>query len=273
MITYETRGRYADDEATAILGSVSEIAHPYQRAQEATASAQFEDAGLNHGWPSYRATHLAPTDGEVALAITWRFTVPHRETVIREVEAMWRHRVGTPIVPEIPRPEVEPITTGETALHVGPGMTVMWLKNGDFDDQLIAWIEDSLKPRVYTEGGVELLSSDEVVLLRRVMTALVDTDRAVLDEIGAYEHESDPYMWTRDYGGPGEHVHFAMPPGDVADWDVRVMRVDDQPGVSFLVVDMWTAEEGPSDLSLEINLYTDPETGAVRGEFDNLHVM
>lgn len=64
-----------------------------------------------------------------------------------------------------------------------------------------------------------------------------------------------------------------MPPGEVADWPASVMQLDDQPGVSFLIVDMWTREEGASDLSLEINFTTDASSGAVRGEFEGLHVM
>lgn len=271
--TYQTRGRFSAGEACSLLEAVSEIVHPFGRAAEVAATATFEDAGLNHGWPSYRAALVAPTDGPIGLAISWRFTIPYRETVIDEIENLWVHKVGEPLIAPAPRPEREPITIGQTALGVGPGMTTMWMHDGVLDDALVARIEDSLKPRIFTEGGVELLSDAEIDLLQRVMRALVDRDRAALDEIGAYEHESDPYMWARDYGGPGEQVHFVMPPGALADWDVGVMQVDDQPGVSFLVVGMWTREEGHSDLSLEINFYSETAAGSVRGEFINLHVM
>lgn len=52
-----------------------------------------------------------------------------------------------------------------------------------------------------------------------------------------------------------------------------MLQVDDQPGLSQLVIDLWTAEEGRSDLSLELNLRTDTDTGRVQGEYINLHVM
>jgi hypothetical protein len=126
--------------------------------------------------------------------------------------------------------------------------------------------------RTVVEGGVELLSDAEVELLERVVRALVVGDRSVLDEVGAYGRGCDPYLWTRDYGNHGD-VHLVMPPGEVADWPVGVLQVEDQPGVSFLVVGMWTREEGASDLSLEIDLSTDPSSGAVRGEFVDLHVL
>ncbi|SOC51868.1 hypothetical protein SAMN05421879_101336 [Ornithinimicrobium cerasi] len=64
-----------------------------------------------------------------------------------------------------------------------------------------------------------------------------------------------------------------LPPGDIDRWPVDVMQVDTRPGVSFLVVGLWTAEEGASDLSLELNLTTDPATGRVTGEYCGLHVM
>lgn len=64
-----------------------------------------------------------------------------------------------------------------------------------------------------------------------------------------------------------------MPPGEIADWPVSVTQVDDQPGVSSLIVDMWTREEGASALSLEIDFSTDADSGTVHGEFICLHVM
>ena len=104
------------------------------------------------------------------------------------------------------------------------------------------------------------------------MNALVAGDRSVLDDIGAYDNGSDPYLWTHDYGRFGE-ARFVLPPGEVGDWRVGVLQVDDQPGLSQLYIEMWTAEEGASDLSLEMNLRTGTESGLVRGEFIGLHVM
>lgn len=112
------------------------------------------------------------------------------------------------------------------------------------------YLEDDLAPRVYTEGGPELLSKAETDFLKQVMQALVAADHDVLEMIGAYKNGGDPYMWTHDYGQLGQ-VHFVMPPGEVSDWPVEVLQVDDKPGVSLLVIDMWTREEGRSALSLD----------------------
>ena len=267
--THQARGRFSENEVEGLLRSVSAIAHPHGRAADAAGKATFEEAGNNHGWRSYRAVGVAPTDGDVALAILWRFTVPYRDCVVSEIEGMWPHTVGDPLTAPEPRQESEPIVVGDTALHVGPDMSTIWMRDGVFDS---AVVEDILKPRVYTEGGVDLLSAGEIDLLKRVVRALVDRDRTVLAEIGPFDGGSDPYLWTRDYGRFGD-VHFVMPPGELANWRVDVMQVDDAPGVSFLVVGMWTREEGASDLSLELNLTTDPEDGSIRGEFVDLHVM
>lgn len=268
-LTHQTRGRFSEDETQQLLRSLDPIAHPHGRTAEAARRATFEEAGMHHGWPSYRAFATAPTDGQHALAIGWRFTVPHRETVISEVEIMWPHVLGERLTVPGPRPARESIVEGVTYLLVGPEMTSLPMHDGVLIPEQV---ERFLKPRVYAEGGVELLSDDEIDLLRRVMVALVDADPTVLNEIGAYDHGADPYLWTRDYGRFGV-VHLVMPPGELTEWPIDVMQVDDAPGESFLVVGVWTREEGFSDLSLELNLVTDTETGTVRCEFVNLHVM
>lgn len=204
----------------------------------------------------------------MTLAISWRFTIPHRNTVISEIENLWAHPVGVPLAVPEPRPEREPLTVGTVALNVGLDC-VVFMDDGVFNP---AEIDDILKPRAYTEGGPELLTDGEATLVKRLMRALVDGDRDVLDEVGAFVDDRDPYMWTHEYGRFG-HVHFAMPPVEFSEWDVSVLHVDDRPGESQVIVGMWTREEGASDLSLEIILNTDATSGVVRGEFDNLHVM
>lgn len=267
-LTWQTRGRFTGDEVAGLLRSVSPIAHPHGATDGIVAAVTFLPAGVNHGWPSYRAAATAPTDGDVALGISWRLTVPHRDTVISEVDNVWAHPVDDPLTLPEPRPEREPITEGMVGVILPSGGSVPM-----YDGVVPArHLEDSLAPRVYTEGGPALLSDAESDYLVQVVRALVHGDRDVLEDIGAYAHGNDPYRWTRDYGHRGE-VHFIMPPGDIGDWPVDVMQVDDRPGVSFLVVDLWTAEEGRSDLSLELNLSTDKDGGAVHGEFVNLHVM
>lgn len=100
---------------------------------------------------------------------------------------------------------------------------ILSMHDGAFDTSAI---DHFLKPRAYSEGGVELLTGAKVDLLKRVMRALVEGDRSVLDEIGAYDNGSDPYVLTRNYSDLGD-VHFLTPPGEVAAWPVHVMQVDD----------------------------------------------
>lgn len=266
-LTFESRGRFTEDEVHALIRSVSAMAAVYARVVDAAAAVEFQDAGINHGWPSYRASGLTPTDGTIVLAISWRFTIPYRDTVISEIENLWAHTLGEPLAVPPPRAEQEPLNVGDAALQVGPDTSIL-MQDGVFD---AAQLEDILKPRVYTEGGAELLSAGEVDALKRVMRALVEKDHIVLDEIGAYANGSDPYFWTNDYGRFGK-VHFVMPPADFTDWQIDAVQVDDAPGVSEVAVGMWTKEEGASDLILEVTLQTDAGGDATRCEFVNLHV-
>lgn len=268
-LTHHTRERFTEEEVAALLGSVSEVAHPHGRTQDVASGVVLHDGGLNHGWPSYRAVAAAPTDGDVAVGISWRFTAPYRSTVFPEVDNLWAHPVGTPLELPEPRPECSPITVGETYLWVTPSM-----RTPVTDGRLprAARLDEWLAPKLYTEGGMELLSPAEKAFLEQVLRALVDQDRTFLEGLGAYDNDGDPYLWVRNYGHLGE-VHLVLPPGGVDDWPVDVMQVDTSPGTSSLVVTMWTAEEGASDLSLELNLTTDPSTGTVTGEFCGLHVM
>jgi hypothetical protein len=57
-----------------------------------------------------------------------------------------------------------------------------------------------------------------------------------------------------------------LPPG------IDEIQDGEDPQVLYLVVDMWTAEEGRSDLSLELTL-TANRLGLVDVEIDNLHMM
>lgn len=200
--TVQTRGRFRVDEIDALLLAVGLIAHPHGRAALAAEVATFDEAGDNHGWPSYRSAAVAPTDADMALGISWRFTVPYRDTVIAEIENLWRHPRGRRLDVPSPRPEREPINVGETPLLVGE-TTVVWMHDGTFSASVI---EHILKPRTWTEGGIELLSTAEVEVVENVMKALVAGDRSVLVDIGAYDDGTDPYLWTRDYGRFGE-VH------------------------------------------------------------------
>jgi hypothetical protein len=62
-----------------------------------------------------------------------------------------------------------------------------------------------------------------------------------------------------------------MPPGDPRTWTINVIRGDDD-GWLAVEIEMWTREEGRSDLTLELELEHQPD-GALKTAFANLHVM
>jgi hypothetical protein len=57
-----------------------------------------------------------------------------------------------------------------------------------------------------------------------------------------------------------------LPPG------IEEIEDQDDPRVLYLLVDMWTAGQGRSDLSLELTL-TENRLGLVDAQIDNLHMM
>jgi len=119
--------------------------------------------------------------------------------------------------------------------------------------------------------GLESLSDVERAAMVGLVGALVERDRKQLEAAGAYDPPgADPYLWTQPYGR-WDRVDLVMPPGDPRHWSGEVIRADDDRRWVGVVVDMWTAQEGPSDLSLEADLVKDD--GSVRARFSNLHVM
>lgn len=117
--------------------------------------------------------------------------------------------------------------------------------------------------------GIESLTDAERAAAVVLVTALVEHDRPVLEAAGAYAaNDDDPYLWTKPYGR-WDRVDLALPPGDPRHWSGGVDR---GLGRVHVVVDMWTIQEGPSDLSLEAELVTGPD-GQIQARFDNLHVM
>lgn len=111
------------------------------------------------------------------------------------------------------------------------------------------------------------LTDQETVLVERAMRALVEHDRSGLEQMGAYDDGADPYLWTRDYGQWGQ-VDLVMPPGSARAWSVDGSR-DTEDGVVLLDVDLWTAQEGRSDLTLSLQL--SPARDEVR--IEDLHVL
>jgi hypothetical protein len=117
--------------------------------------------------------------------------------------------------------------------------------------------------------GVEALSDDELAALVRFVRALVDHDEVALREAGAFDH-GDPYEFTRRWR-LWDHVDVIMPPGEPRTWQMDVYRRGSDLPVS-IVCDMFTVQEGRSDLSLEVDLVAG-EDGAPLVSFGNLHVM
>ena len=107
------------------------------------------------------------------------------------------------------------------------------------------------------------LTEEEMAVTAAAVRAVVEGDRAALQAMKAFE-SGDPYEWTG-------HVHLVLPPGDPRTWTINAIRGDDE-GWLAVEVDMWTREEGRSDLTLELELRRQDD-GSLRAEFHNLHVM
>jgi hypothetical protein len=119
-------------------------------------------------------------------------------------------------------------------------------------------------------AGVETLSDGELAALVRFVRALVDHDEAILRDCGAFDGGGDPYLYTRHWR-LWDHVDLIMPPGEPRTWEMGVIR-DGSSLPAAIVFDMWTAQEGRSDLTLEVDLVTGAD-GAVVVRFGGLHVM
>jgi hypothetical protein len=119
------------------------------------------------------------------------------------------------------------------------------------------------------EPGVELLTDAELAAVVRVVRALVDHDEVVLRDVGAYEH-GDPYEETHHWR-LWDHVDLVMPPGDPRTWRMRVIRVPTAHGVA-LDVEMWTEQEGRSELTLQMEMRVDADGGPL-ATFAHLHVL
>jgi hypothetical protein len=117
--------------------------------------------------------------------------------------------------------------------------------------------------------GDEVLSEDELAALVRFMRALVDHDEAVLREAGAYD-QGDPYEFTRRWR-LWDHVDLIMPPGEPRTWQMHVYRREEALPAS-IDFDMFTVQEGRSDLTLEVDLLAGADGGPVV-RFGSLHVM
>jgi hypothetical protein len=120
------------------------------------------------------------------------------------------------------------------------------------------------------DRGLRVLTAGELQAVVDVVHALVAKDVGLLRSVGAYDDGADPYLWTRDYGDWGD-VEMVVPPGEPRDWSGDVMQWEAEPGFSSVAVDMWTAQEGRSDLTLELELTTAAGSTTIR--FKDLHVL
>jgi hypothetical protein len=118
--------------------------------------------------------------------------------------------------------------------------------------------------------GGESLTEDELAAVVRVVQALVDHDTDHLRPTGAYDDGGDPYLFTHHWR-LWDHVDLVTPPGDPRTWIRGVVRGADNLWVA-LDIDMWTKQEGRSDLTLSIDLKTESD-GQVTVLFRSLRVM
>jgi len=113
------------------------------------------------------------------------------------------------------------------------------------------------------------LMDEEMAVTAAAVRAVVEGYQPALEAMKAFD-AGDPYEWTHEYGRWGD-VHLVLPPRDSRSWTISVTRGDDEDWLA-VEVDMWTREEGRSDLTLELELWREPD-GSLRAEFHNLHVM
>ena len=118
------------------------------------------------------------------------------------------------------------------------------------------------------EYGLEPLVAGELSAVVDLVRALVDRDEAALVAAGARDDGRDPYLWTAPYGR-WERVDLEMPPGEPNHWSGHVVR--SAATAVAVVVDLWTAQEGASDLSLELEVDLSGSDRLIR--FKDLHVM
>jgi hypothetical protein len=109
--------------------------------------------------------------------------------------------------------------------------------------------------------------ADALLAVQEAVRAVVDHDHDRLSEMAP--EVGDLYLWTRDYGKYGV-VELVMPLGQPAEWSIDWADMDD--GGKHVAVDMWTRQEGRSDLTLELHLHRD-DTGRWRPRVLDLHVL
>ena len=110
--------------------------------------------------------------------------------------------------------------------------------------------------------------SEPLSVVEAVVRAVVGRDLEAIAAITSPKLD-DLYEWTRDYG-PYDEVELQVPSGPAATWEIDWL--DEHGGGKYVVVAMWTRQEGRSDLSLEMELQAGPD-GDWQAEILNLHVL
>jgi hypothetical protein len=82
------------------------------------------------------------------------------------------------------------------------------------------------------------------------------------------EHADAFWTWADEYGDHGR-LELVMPPGEIEDWDLYVLDLD---GCLAVHVEMWAEGVGQTDLTLDLELYTN-EDGSARAELRDMHMM
>lgn len=128
-----------------------------------------------------------------------------------------------------------------------------------------------LDPPAPDDHGLEALTESQRAAVVDLVRAIAAHDRDALAAAGAFDDpDGDPYRWTAPYGRWGR-VDVVAPPGDPRHWAGAVIRGEAGEPLQ-VVIDLWTAQEGPSDLSLEVELDVGPD-GTVSARFVGLHVL
>ena len=120
-----------------------------------------------------------------------------------------------------------------------------------------------------------LLSDEELGAVAALVRAVVDRDFDRLREMVPDETRPDDledlYIWTKEWRD-WDQMTLVMPPGGPRDWHIYTDNAKPDGSYRFVIVDMWTEQEGFSDLSLEMHLMRS-EDGSFHAWFENLHVM
>lgn len=123
-----------------------------------------------------------------------------------------------------------------------------------------------------------LTAADRDALLRAV-EAVAKRD---LDEVGRRLPSNSPahsarefFTWADQYGAYGR-VTLLKPPGPMSDWDLVVLPLGDhryggRPAFE-VAIDMWTEQEGRSDLTLRVDLIREND-GSSTVFLHDLHVL